>query len=169
MVDNGWQNVGISTDCDDWTPLPNTIPTGQKFNQERICQQEKTKTLDYYVNIDLEDTKIVNEIQNDTQTQQNTGTKIVYTWKRTSSFNIYTKQSYSDYYNDTEYFPEPIWIPAYQKNSICSNLNERKHFQLSPLRYGEWSSTWYNYQTGQEVNETILAYTYDTEVWTCSQ
>jgi hypothetical protein len=167
VVDNGWVNVGVSSDCGEWSPLPIDINKDQIFTQSRECQQEKNKSLNYYIDLELEDTKTINQTVADTQTQQNTGIKVVKTWKRTATYNIYTTQSYSDYYDSIENFPEPVWIQPYQKNTNCSTLNEKKYFKLSDKERNLWSSTWYSYPLGKYINEEGWSYSYGTEIWTC--
>ena len=122
--------TGIETNCTSWSPLENTVNSGDSFQQSQSCDAETNQLVTYLYNeIELEQNVIIGNIEV-THNQDNTGTK---TGIITMDGSQFRDQGYriwrdNDTYSITDYF---TMYPPVVTNVIvgqsCTNFSQKQY------------------------------------------
>jgi hypothetical protein len=106
VIDLGWNDVGIIDNCNVWTPAVETILFDEEFTQERECEQDKARTLEYYVESILETNYIDNQTFPVYESQQASGTNSNTGWVESEPVFTSWEDIEGETYNYLDWTPE---------------------------------------------------------------
>jgi hypothetical protein len=104
VIDLGWNDVGIVDNCNIWTPEVESILFGEEFTQERQCEQAKKRTLEYYIESNLETNYVDNQTFPVLESQQASGTNSTTGW-------VESDPTFTSWKNTGEGYNHVGWTP----------------------------------------------------------
>jgi hypothetical protein len=104
VVAEDWSSVGGIINCQDWSPLENSILFGEEFSQSRQCEQDETRDIEYYIESTLENTLTFNQTSLVVENQQAFGSNSDTGW-------IITDSTFGEWINEGEGYDHLEWTP----------------------------------------------------------